>query len=179
MYTPRERSSGGYIEISLSVRLYVSLSVCAESCINMRRCVAYIHDPDTTFNFDLKVKFIGFLTCFRFRLITFFWIDIGLPNLAQGCTPSDNVSRSFMISIQCWPLTSRSNLKAFVMSSCTTCNFCLLWHWHIKFGRLVYHHERMCQVHSWSWYNLELWHQGKIYRIYDIALCSGLSFFVL
>ena len=31
-YTPRERSSGGYIEITLSVRLSVCLSVCADSC---------------------------------------------------------------------------------------------------------------------------------------------------
>ena len=28
--------------------------------ITMRRCVAYIHDPDTTLNFDPKVKFIIF-----------------------------------------------------------------------------------------------------------------------
>ena len=37
----------------------------------------------------------------------------------------------------------------------------------------------MYQVHSWSWYDLDLWPQGQIYRIYDMALCSGLSFFVL
>ena len=81
-YTPRERSSGGYIEITLSVRLSVRLSVqirvrpitflwfdiglpyLAHGCFTMRRCVAYFHDPDTNLNFDLKVKFIGFLTCF-------------------------------------------------------------------------------------------------------------------
>ena len=28
----------------------------------MRRYVVYIHDPDTTLNFDLKVKFVGVLT---------------------------------------------------------------------------------------------------------------------
>ena len=37
----------------------------------------------------------------------------------------------------------------------------------------------MCRVHSWSRYDLELWPQGQIYRVYDMALCSGLSFFVL
>ena len=57
----------------------------ADWSITMRGCVKYIHDPDTTLNFDLKVKFIGFLTCFRVRPITFFWIDIGLPYLAHGC----------------------------------------------------------------------------------------------
>ena len=51
----------------------------------MRRCVAYIHYPDTTLNFNLNVKFIGFLTCFRFRSITFFWFDIGLPYFAHRC----------------------------------------------------------------------------------------------
>ena len=28
----------------------------------MRGCVKYIHDPDSTVTFDLKVKFIGFMT---------------------------------------------------------------------------------------------------------------------
>ena len=96
-YTPRKRSSEGYIGINLSVRMQIrvrpitflwfdiSLPYLAHGCITMRGCVGYIHDPDTTVNFDLKVKFIGFLTCFRVRPITFFWIDIGLPYLAHGC----------------------------------------------------------------------------------------------
>ena len=102
-YTPSEQSSGGYIEITLSVRLSVRLSVqirvrpitflwfdiglpyLAHGCITMRRCVAYIHNPDMTLNFDLKVKFIGFLTCFLVLPITFFWFDIDLPYLAHGC----------------------------------------------------------------------------------------------
>ena len=98
-YNPREQSSRGYIGITLSVRLSVQIRVrpitflwfdiglpyLAHGCITMRRCVAYIHDPDTTLNFDLKVKFKGFLTCFHVWPITFFWIDIGLPYLAHGC----------------------------------------------------------------------------------------------
>ena len=86
-YTPRERSSGGYIGITLSVRLSVQIRVrpitflwfdiglpyLAHVGITMRQCVAYIHDPDTTLNFALKVKFIGFLTCIRVRAITFFF----------------------------------------------------------------------------------------------------------
>ena len=87
---PRERSSGGYIEITLSVRLSVQIRVrpitflwfdiglpyMAHGCITMRRCVVYIHDPDTTLNFDLKVQFIGFLTCFRVRFIIFFGLTL-------------------------------------------------------------------------------------------------------
>ena len=103
IYAPRERSSGGYIEITLSVRLSVPLSVqirvrpitflwfdiglpyLAHGCITMGRCVTYIQDPDTTLKFDLKVNFIGFLTCFCVRPITFVWFDIGLPYLAHWC----------------------------------------------------------------------------------------------
>ena len=73
-----ERSSGGYIGIFLSVRLYVRLSVqirvrpisflwfdiglryLAHGSITIKRCVAYIHDPDSMFTYDLKVKFKGF-----------------------------------------------------------------------------------------------------------------------
>ena len=54
--------------------------------VTMRKYdTTYIRDPDTNLNFDLKVKFIGFLTCFRVRPITLFWFDIGLPYLAHGC----------------------------------------------------------------------------------------------
>ena len=67
---------------------------------------------------------------------------------------------------------------------------CHIWHMHLppwedinlsNFCHVTwaYHHERMCQVHSWSWYDIELWPEGQIYRVYDMVLCSGLSFFVL
>ena len=75
-YTPHERSSGGCIGITLSVRLSVQIGVrpitflwfdigilyLAHGSITKRGCVKYIHDPDMTFTFDLKVKFIGFMT---------------------------------------------------------------------------------------------------------------------
>ena len=129
-YTPpsRERSSGGYIGITLSVRLSVRLSVkirvrpitflwfdiglsyLAHGYITMRRCVAYIHDPDTTLNFDLKVKFIGFLTCFRVRPITFFGLTLAYHIWHMCLSPRKDVSCTFMIQIGCWPLTSRSIL---------------------------------------------------------------------
>ena len=40
----------------------IGLPYLAYWCITMRRCVAYIHDPNTTLTFDLNVKFIRFLT---------------------------------------------------------------------------------------------------------------------
>ena len=75
-YTPRERSTRGYTEITLSVRLSeqirvrpitllwfdIGLPYLAQGCITIRRCVVYIHDPDMTLTFDLKVKFKGFMT---------------------------------------------------------------------------------------------------------------------
>ena len=57
----------------------IVLPYLAHGCITIGRCVAYIHDPDTTLNFDLKVKFI----CLCVRAITFSWFDIGLPHLAH------------------------------------------------------------------------------------------------
>ena len=63
----------------------IGLPYLAHGCNTIRRCVTYIHDPDTTLNFDLKVKFIGFLTCFHVRPTIYFWIDISLPYLAHGC----------------------------------------------------------------------------------------------
>ena len=43
-------------------------------------------------------------------------------------------------------------------------------------GCIVYHQERMFCVHSWSQYDVDLWPEGQIYRVYDMALCSGHSF---
>ena len=90
LYPPRTKFRGVYRNHSVcpSVRLSVRPSVCpsvclsvrlqirvrpitflwfdiglpylAHGCITIRQCVAYIHDPDLTF--DLKVKFIGFMT---------------------------------------------------------------------------------------------------------------------
>ena len=142
--------------------------------------VGNIHDPDTTLNFDLKVKFIEFLTCFRVSTITNFWFDNGLPYLAHKSFTLRRCDTYIHVPVSYWP---HSNVLAFVMSLCPNCNFCtcngLLWHWHTIFGTWVYHHERMCQVHYWSWYDIDLWPQGQIHWVYDKALCSALSFFVL
>ena len=40
----------------------IGLPYLAHGSIIIRGCVGYIHDPNTTLSFDLKVKFIGFLT---------------------------------------------------------------------------------------------------------------------
>ena len=55
--------------------------------------------------------------------------------------------------------------------SCLDHNFFIVWHSLIISGTWVYNHKTMCRVHSWSRYDLELWPQSQIYRVFDIFLC--------
>ena len=107
--------------------------------------------------------------------ITFLWFDIGLP-VYQHETMCRVHSWSWY-DLELWP--QGQIYRVFDMFSCPAINFFLDWHWLTIFGTWMYHHQTMCRVHSWSWFNVDLWPQGQIYRVYDIALCSGLSFFVL
>ena len=184
----------------------------------MRRCVAYIHYADTTSKFNLNVKFIEFLTCFRFRPITSFWFDLGLPYFAHRCKtiircvayihdPVTTLNFNLKVKLlvfdiflcpahylflfdiglpylaQCsitmrrcdtyihvpdsmltlWP--QGQIYRVFVMFSCPAHNFFLNWYWLTIFGTRVYHHETVCRVHSWPRYDLEIWPQDQIYRV--------------
>ena len=173
---------------------------------------------DTTLNLDLKVKFIGFLTCFCDWPITFFWFDFGMPYLYHHKTVCCIHSRS-RYDLELRP--QGKIYRVFEMFSCPAHNYFLIWHGLTIFGTWVYHHEKMWQVHSCSQFYIDLWPQGQIYRllsclhvqpvtsvcfdigtpledlsstfmiliwhwpqgqihsVYDMALCSGLSFFVL
>ena len=145
----------------------------------MRRCVVYIYDPDTTLNFDLKVKFIGFLTCFCVQPITFLdwhWLTI-FGTWVNTIRPY--VFCTFLILIWCWPLTSRSNyrlLSCLHIRPLTSVSFDIgipyLAHRCITMRGCVKYIHNPDTI-------LELWPQGQIYRVYDMALCSGPSFFVL
>ena len=53
--------------------------------ITMRGCVKYIHDPDTTLTFDLKVKFIGFMTWLCVQASAFLSFDIVILCSAPEC----------------------------------------------------------------------------------------------
>ena len=57
----------------------------AHGCITMRRYDTYIHDPDTTLTFDLKVKFKGFMTWFCGQALAFLSFDIVILCLAREC----------------------------------------------------------------------------------------------
>ena len=52
----------------------------------MTHCVAYTRGPDTTLTVDLKVKFIGFLTCLRVRPVTSVCFDIGVSYAHESIT---------------------------------------------------------------------------------------------
>ena len=56
-----------------SVSFDIGISNLADWSITMRGCVKFIHDPETTLNFDLKVKFIGF-DMFSCLAHNFFWV---------------------------------------------------------------------------------------------------------
>ena len=63
--------------------------------------------------------------------------------------------------------------------SCPAHNFFMVWHWLTIFGTWVYHHETMCRGHSWSRYDLELWPQGQIYRVFDMFSYPAHNFFMV
>ena len=87
-------------------------------------------------------------------------------------SPWEDVSRTFMTPIQRWHLTSRSMYRVFHMFSCPAYIFLLIWQWLTIFGTCVYHHERMCHVHLWYCFDIELWPQGQIYRFLS---CLGVQ----
>ena len=68
--------------------------------------------------------------------------------------------------------------RVFDMFSCPAHNFFMVWQWLTIFGTWMYHHETMCHVHSWSRYDLELWPQGQIYRVFDMFSCPAHKFFL-
>ena len=63
----------------------ISMPYLAHGSITMGGCVKYIHDPDTTLNLDLKVKFTGFMTWLCAQASAFLSFDITLLCLACEC----------------------------------------------------------------------------------------------
>ena len=43
----------------------------------------------------------------------------------------------------------------------------------------MYHHERMCSVHLWSQYNVDLWPQGQIHRVYNMFSCLAYNYLLI
>ena len=108
-------------------------------------------------------------------------------------SPWDNMSHTFMIAIRCWLLTPGSNLNGFwqvLMSDQSSFQiiscFCIppvptfcfdIGIPYLTHGSIT---MRVCVLYIYdSWYDIDLWPQGKIYRVHDMALCSRHRFFVL
>ena len=55
--------------------------------------------------------------------------------------------------------------------------FFLVWHWLTIFGTCVRHYDRMCRVHTWSQFDIDLWPRGHINRVYymvfAVLLCDN------
>ena len=69
--------------------------------------------------------------------------------------------------------------NVFCADSCPAHNFFMVWHWLTILGTWVYPHKTMCRVHLWSRYDLELWPQGQIYRVFDMFSCPAHNFFLI
>ena len=58
----------------------------AYRCITMIRCIVYIYDPDRILTFDLKVKFIAFMTLLCVWASAFLSFNVIILSLAGKCT---------------------------------------------------------------------------------------------
>ena len=120
IHIQKPSSGGGYIGITLSVRLTVNLSV----QIHVRPIIGFCFDiglpyifgiwvyhletlcgvhswSDTTFTFDLKVKFIRFLTCLHVWPVTSICFDIVISYCYMGLSPWEDVLQTYILH---WPI---------------------------------------------------------------------------
>ena len=51
--------------------------------------------------------------------------------------------------------------------------------WLTIFGTWVYHHERMCSIHSWYGFDINLWPQGQIYSFLSCLHVQPITFVCL
>ena len=75
----------------------------------MRGCVKYIHDPDTTLTFDLKVEFRRFMTWLCVWASAFLYFDIVILCVARDCITM--VRCVMYIHELCLTLTFDLNIK--------------------------------------------------------------------
>ena len=157
------------------VSFEIGIPYFAHGSITMRGFVKYIHDPDMTLNFDLKVKFIGYMTWLCVQASAFLSFDIVILCLAY----------EWITMVRCvayihdLDLTLNYDLKVNFIGFLTCFRvqasvFFVLWHNHSLFGMWVYHHGMMCSIHSWTLYDLDLWphYQNYIFTMnLSLAKC--------
>ena len=74
-----------HVQPVTSVSFDIGIPYLAHGSITKRGCVKYIHDPDMTLTFDLKVKFIGFMTWLCVQASPFLSFGIVILCYACGC----------------------------------------------------------------------------------------------
>ena len=74
-----------HVRTVTSVCFDIGILYLAHGSIIMRGCVKYINDPDTTLTFDLKVKFIEFMTWPCVQASSFLSFNIVILCLARKC----------------------------------------------------------------------------------------------
>ena len=74
-----------HVRTVTSVCFDIGILYLAHWSITMRGCVKYFNDPDTTLTFDLKVKFIEFMTWPCVQASSFFSFEIVILCLAREC----------------------------------------------------------------------------------------------
>ena len=114
----------------------IGLPYLAHGSITLRGCVKYIHDPDMTLNYDLKVQYIGFMTDLCSGL-SFYVLDIGILCLARECNTMV-LCAAYNIKILYFQHEFES-VKSSLLFDIGIPNF-VIW---------VHYHETTCCVHSW------------------------------
>ena len=132
----------------------IGLPYLAQGCISMRQCAAYLHDLGMTLTYDLKVKFIGFLTLLFVWTITFFTLTLAYHTWHMGASPWDNLLY-ILIYVHDLDTTLIFDLKVkfigFLTWLCVwaiSVEFFILWHSHTihVYGTWVYYHGTMCHI---------------------------------
>ena len=184
-YTTLERSLGGYIGITLSVRLSVQICVrfitfiwfdiglpyLAHGSITMRQCVVYIHDPNTTLTSRSHLQLFYMFSCPASNY--FFYLKSAYHIWHMCLSPWEDMSCTYMMLTLTFDL--KVKLKGFlclrvrpVSSVCFDIGIPYLTNESITMrGCVMYIHD----------FDVDLWPQDQIYRVHDIALCSGHIFF--
>ena len=111
-----------HVRLVTSVRFDIGIPYLAHGSITMRGCVKYIHGPNTMLTFDLKVKFIGFMTWLCVQALAFLSLDILLLCLAHECNTI--VPCVAYIHEFCITLTFDLNIKIIASAASSYDNAC-------------------------------------------------------
>ena len=113
------------------------------------------NDPDMMLTFDLKVKFIGFMTWLCVQVTAYLSFDIVILWVYHHGT---------MCRTHSWPLFDPDPDLWRQYQKCIFSPWIwpgkilfALWHKHTNFGIWVYYQETTCCVHSWQLFDLDLW----------------------